>query len=135
MTIDRATPRYWRSVGVWMAGAGGLLMLVNAGRAFADPDGFARYLGLPLAAGGDAGLVHVYGLRALFIGLLVGTLLLLRERGVLWIVAAVAIVMPLGDAWLTSQAGAPSLTVGRHLAIAIFLGVTAMMLRRDAARD
>ncbi|MGV2482116.1 UNVERIFIED_CONTAM: DUF4267 domain-containing protein, partial [Salmonella enterica subsp. enterica serovar Weltevreden] len=80
----------------------------------------------PLAAGGDAGLVHVYGLRALFIGLLVGTLLLLRERGVLWIVAAVAIVMPLGDAWLTSQAGAPSLTVGRHLAIAIFLGVTAM---------
>lgn len=134
MAIDRTAPRYWRSAGVWMAALGGLLMLVNAARAFADPDGFARYLGLPLAARGDAGLVHVYGLRALFIGLLVGALLLLRERGALWIVAAIAIVMPVGDALLTAQAGAPVSTIGRHIAIAIFLGVTALLLRRDAQR-
>jgi hypothetical protein len=132
--MKQAEPRYWRTLGVAMASAGGLLMLVNAARAFADPGGFATYLGLPLVDAADAGLIRIYGLRALFIGLLVGGLLLARQRTALWMVAAIAVVMPAGDAWLTQQAGAPGLIVGRHLAIAVYLAVTAWVLRRAMAR-
>ena len=59
-----------RSLGFCLAALGGLLMAVNGVRAFVDPAAFAIYLGLPLGAPGDAALVHVYGLRALFIALL-----------------------------------------------------------------
>lgn len=134
MSNNVMTQNYWRSAGVLMAGAGALLMLVNAARAFANPTSFSAYLGLPLVDGADAGLVHVYGLRALFIGLLVAVLLMLRQRTALWIVAAVAVVMPVGDAMLTWSAGAPTATVGRHIGIAVFLLATALLLRRDAVR-
>jgi hypothetical protein len=117
---------------VVMAGLGAGLMLVNAVRAFSDPAAFATYLGLPLATADDAGLVQVYGLRALFIGLLIGTLLILRERTALSVVALTAVVMPVGDAILTSGAGAPGATVGRHVGIALFLLVAGFLLRRDA---
>lgn len=134
MANDGTMPRYWRTAGVAMAAAGGLLMIVNAARAFADPGGFASYLGLPLVDGADAGLIHIYGLRALFIGLLVGVLLLARQRTALWIVAAIAVVMPVGDAWLTHRAGASGAIVGRHVGIAVYLAVTAWLLRRAVAR-
>lgn len=131
-TIDN--DRYWRSTGVVMAGLGALLMLVNAARAFLNPAAFATYLGLPLMSASDAGLVQVYGLRALFIGMLIVTLLALRQRTALWVVALTAVVMPVGDAIMTAVAGAPGTIVGRHLAIAVFLLVAGYLLRRDAAR-
>lgn len=123
-------PRWWRSVGPWMAAAGAALMFVNAARAFADPTAFAAYLGLPLAAAADVGLVHVYSLRALFIGLLVAGLLATRQRSALVLLAGAAVVMPVGDALLTASAGAPTSTIVRHLLIAAFLLATALVLRR-----
>ena len=126
------TDRYWRSPGVWMAALAAALMFVNAGRAMADPAGFAAYLGLPLA--GDPGFVHVYAVRALFLGLLATALVLRRQRDALALFAAIAVVMPVGDAILTGLAGAPPATVGRHAAIAVFLAVTALVLRRRPAR-
>lgn len=121
------------SLGLWLAGIGGVLMAVNAARAFADPTAFAAYLGLPLVASGDAGMVHVYALRALFIALLVAALIVLRQRTALALLAVCAVVMPLGDALLASNAGAAPATVARHLAIAVFLVVTALVLWRDRA--
>lgn len=120
-----------RLAGTIMVGLGGLLMAANAVRATIDASAFATYLGLPLADPADAGLLHIYALRALFISLLVGALLMARQRRALALLAATAVVMPLGDAYLTSTAGAAASTVGRHLAIAVFLMVTAFLLWRS----
>lgn len=123
-------PPLMRSLGGWMAAVGGALMIVNTVRAFSDPVAFAVYLGLPLAASADTALVHVYALRALFIALVVFGLIAARQRLALAVVAAVAVVMPVGDALLTAHAGAPMAIVGRHVAIAVFLALTAFALVR-----
>lgn len=126
--------KFWRSLGPWMVAAGAALMFVNALRAFISPEAFADYLGLPLVSAADAGLVHVYALRALFIGLLGMALLLTRQSRALSLFAFAAVVMPVGDAWLTFQAGAPAPTIARHVGIAAFLLATAVLLHRDAYR-
>ena len=117
-----------RSAGFWLAALGGLLMAVNSIRALSDPAAFASYLGLPLAASSDAALIHVYALRALFIAVLIAALLVTRQRQALALLAACAIVMPVGDALLTSAAGAPMSTVLRHVAIAVYLLITALVI-------
>lgn len=117
-----------RSLGFWLAALGGLLMAVNSVRALVDPAAFAVYLGLPLAAQGDAALIHVYALRTLFIALLVAALLVTRQRQALALLSACAVVMPAGDALLTSTAGASTGIVLRHAAIALYLLVTALIL-------
>lgn len=134
MSIPQSRP-FWRSAGVIMTALGGTLMLVNAVRAGLNPDAFATYLGLPLQDAADAGLVQIYALRALFIGVLVFALLAMRQRAALAALAFAAILMPLGDAWLAAGAGAPGGTVARHIGIALFLFVAAVLLRRDAARS
>jgi hypothetical protein len=132
MAGSMQTEPFWRSVGPWLAAVGAALMFVNAGRAYADPAAFALYLGLPLSDPGDARLVHVYASRALFIGLAIAALLAARLGRALAIVALAAIVMPVGDAWLTAQAGAPAGTVARHVGIAAFLIVTGALLARGS---
>lgn len=64
--------------------------------------------------------------------LAVVTLLLLARRQwrPLSLLAGVAVVAPLTDAWLTADAGGP--TVARHLAIAALVAVTSVALRRTA---
>lgn len=131
MATDTRQHAFWRSPGSWMVAAGAVLMFVNAARAFASPEAFAGYLGLPLVSAADAGLVYVYGLRALFIGLLAAVLLGARAPRALSLLALTAIVMPVGDAWLTFQAGASAATVGRHIGIAVFLATAGVLLLRD----
>jgi hypothetical protein len=130
MTNDDADTLKVRSAGVWMVALGGLLMIVNSIRAVHDPVGFAAYLGLPLASPGDAPLLFTYALRALFIALLVATLLVMRQRRALVALAACAVVMPVGDALLAAQAGAGPAIVLRHAAIAVYLIATALLLLR-----
>ncbi len=139
MTLAHALPaaapdRFWRNPGTWMAAIAAGLMFLNTARALTDPVGFSAYLGLPLAEGASAGFVQVYALRALFLGLFAGALLLTRQRRALSLFALVAVVMPVGDALLTAQAGAPPGTVARHGAIALFLLATGLLLRRGAGR-
>jgi hypothetical protein len=99
-----------------------VLMLVNFGRSWADPAGFAKYMGLPLdaaATAAGAAWVKVYGLRALFIGLLVAYLLWQRSAATLRAVAALALVMSAGDAWLAQAAVSPAWV--RHVIISVVL--------------
>lgn len=124
----------WRSVGVWMAATLALSQIVNAFRATIDPAGFAAYLGLPLASTADAGLLHVYALRALFLGLFALFLVLKREFLVLKWFALIAVLMPLGDLLLTLQAGAPTATVARHAGYVAFILVTFALLHRFTSR-
>ena len=119
---------FWNLPGVWIATAAGLFMAVNAMRSLSRPEPFAAYLGLPLADPRDAGMVWVYGLRALFIALAVSALLVLGDPRPLGWLCAAAVVMPVGDAVLTRNAGAPRATVIRHMAIAAVLATAAVLL-------
>jgi hypothetical protein len=119
---------FWSKPGVWIAVAGGLLMAINAVRSLSKPVPFATYLGLPLAHEGDADMVRVYGLRALFIGLAVSALLIMRDVPALAALMLTAVVMPVGDAVLTAKANAPRATVIRHVVIASVLLVAGLLL-------
>jgi hypothetical protein len=125
----------WRSVGVWMAGLLALSQLINAGRAAIDPGGFATYLGLPLAAPADAGLVHVYALRTLCLGLFAVILIVTREFVALKWFALAAVLMPLGDLVLTYRAGAPTSVVARHAAYVVYVLVVFVLLHRFTTRS
>jgi hypothetical protein len=123
-----------RTPGFWMAVIMALLQAANAVRAFADPVGFSGYMGLPLASSDDVGFVMVYGLRAAFLACMVALLLVLKRLDVLAWIALIAVIMPVGDAWLAAQAGAPAVTVMRHGLIALYLPLTFIFLRRAAGR-
>lgn len=107
-------------------------MLFNAGAAWTDPQGFAARLGLTAASPDAQGWVDVYALRAAFIGLLLAGLVLARQWRALFLLAVAALVMPIGDAVLTYQAGSPAYL--RHLVIAGIVAVSAIFLSQ-AARE
>jgi hypothetical protein len=119
-------------VSFWLVLVGAVFLLLNVARAVTDPVDFARYLGLPLADPADDGFVLVYALRTFFIAALALVLIVRRATGTLALFALLATVMPVGDAVLTARADAAGATVGRHVAIAVYLLVTAYALRRDA---
>jgi hypothetical protein len=129
---DTALP-ITRSIGFWMACAMAASQGVNALRAFLDPQGFASYMGVPSQAAALHGWVQIYGLRAAFIALIVSVFPMRKELLPLKRMAICALFLPLGDAWVAAQAGAPSAIIGRHLAIAVFLFFAVVMLARDVA--
>ena len=134
MTRDLTQTAPSRTLGFWLALPMAVLQFVNAARAAADAQGFARYMGAPLEAAGDAAWVQIYALRTAFIALLVTALLIRRDLQALKWAAVVALVMPLGDAWIAQAHGAGLATVGRHLAIALYLAVTAIALSAGSRR-
>jgi thiol:disulfide interchange protein len=113
-----------------MAAPMAALQALNAVRAFADPAGFATYFGAPLALGGDLSWVYVYGARTAFIALLVSIFLLRRDLSALKWTAAAALLLPLGDLWIASEAGAPVTTLARHGAILVYIALTLAALHR-----
>jgi hypothetical protein len=124
----------WRSAGVWLALLMGLLQAVYSLLAFTDPGAFAAYRGTPLAAEADAGWVHAYASRTLFVALIVGMLLARRDVTALTWVALLGLVMPASDAAISYTAGASASVVGRHVATMVFLFITSIALRRWARR-
>jgi hypothetical protein len=121
------TPIY-KHPGFWLAVAMAVLQLTNFFRTMVDPAGFAVYMGLPIKDIADIAWVQVYGFRALFIGLLVSFFLFkVDPRSLKWI-AALAIVMAAGDAWLVSHTGGT--TTGRHLSTAGVLVIAIFALHR-----
>ncbi|MEY4271026.1 MAG: hypothetical protein RLZZ58_2242 [Pseudomonadota bacterium] len=124
-----------RTTGFWMAVAMAALQAMNAVRTLIDPVGFSAYMGLPVADAGPAAWVQVYGLRAAFIAILVTILLARRNFAALRIMTLAALVMPLGDAWLTAKAGASPAIIARHLATFAFLVIAAFFLSRAARQQ
>jgi hypothetical protein len=124
--------RNTRTVGFWLAAAIAALQGVNAARTVIDPQGFATYMGLPVEQLSALGWVQVYGLRSGFIAVLTAVLLTRGDFAALRWMALAALLMPLGDAWLTASAGAGLPIIGRHLATAAFLLVAALFLSRAA---
>lgn len=134
-TISPPRPSLFKTVGFWIAAFMAVLQALNAIRAFAAPVSFADYMGLPLADPADVGFVYVYGLRAAFIAMLVTLFLAVRRFDALVWTAVAALLMPVGDALLAQSAGAPTITVLRHAAIAVYVVIAFFILRRTAASD
>jgi hypothetical protein len=117
-----------RTFGFWLAVPLALLQAVNVARALADPSGFAAYYGVPVSGTDAVVWVQVYALRTAFIATLVAIFLARRDlRALLW-TAIAALILPLGDAWLTHQAGAAQSIVLRHIATAGYLALTGVAL-------
>lgn len=129
------TMNAWTRPSTWLVLLLGLFMLFNTARALLDPAAFAVYMGLPLADPANGAFVHVYAIRAAFLGLFALALLWLGNTRALALFATVAIVMPVGDAILTAINGAPLAIVARHAATAILLAVTATLLASRAAKE
>lgn len=110
------------------------LMALNTWRAYSDPVGFAAYFGVKGAAGGNPAFVYVYASRALFLALVTATLIAARQFRALALFGLVAIVMPLADSLQVAQAGGSPAIIGRHIATAVYLGVTAFLLNRWVRR-
>jgi hypothetical protein len=120
--------RALRTPGFWLAVPLAVLQAINVGRALSDPSGFADYFGAPVSDSGAIAWVQVYALRTAFITGLVSVFLLRRDLRALFWTAAVATIMPLGDAWIAYSAGAPQDTLLRHLLIGIYVVVTCIAL-------
>lgn len=96
--LTPATPPFpLKSIGFWMA--------------FLSPVAFAAYLGLPLSDPPNVGFVHVYGLRAFFLGLFALVLILRRDFIALQWCALTAVVMAVATRiWRRAQAVPPPLS-------------------------
>ena len=114
-----------RSIGFWMALAMAASQGLNAVRAFRRSAGFCHvYMGAPSSAAELSAWVQIYGLRAAFIALLVGVFLIRKEFSPLKWMAICALFLPLCDAWIAMQAGAPtSVLLPGTLGIAVFLAL------------
>lgn len=120
----------WRSAGVWMSVLIAAMMVLNTVRAASDPVAFASYFGLPGAADASPAFVLVYASRALFLAVITAILIAKYQwRALMWFALA-AIVMPVSDALQVALAHGPSAIVARHIAIAVYLGITAFLLHR-----
>lgn len=113
----------------------GVFQIVNFGRTLIDPASFSDYMGLPIGAGGPEGFVYVYGLRSLFIGLVVLVFVMRRSISALLVMALAALILPLGDAWLVYDVGGPTATVVRHLVIAVYIFITLLALLHLRSRS
>ncbi|WP_419317794.1 DUF4267 domain-containing protein [Caulobacter sp. ErkDOM-E] len=126
-----------RTFGFWLSVPLALLQAVNVARALSDPTGFATYYGVPVSGADAVAWVQVYALRTAFVAALVAIFLVRRDLRALFWTATAALILPLGDAWLTHTTGAASSIVARHLAIEGYLALTCVALfiaNRNAAR-
>ncbi len=109
-----------------------LLMVVLQGfyavYAYVDPSAFSVMRGTALVSAADSDWVKIYASRTLFVALIVGVLLYLRNYRTIALLAIVGTVMPITDAWLAYQAQAPLMVVAKHVATVLYLVLTAAVL-------
>ena len=127
--MSEAGPRILEKSGATLVVLMVLLQAVYAIYAYIDPAAFSALRGTALFASGDADWVRVYASRTLFVALIIGFLLFLRDYRVLAWAALFGTVMPLADALLAYQADAPAKVVAKHLATLVYLLITFFVLR------
>lgn len=106
-----------------------ILQAFYAAYAYIDPIAFSALRGTDLVSVADADWVKIYASRTLFISLIVGLLLYLRNYAILFWVAVFGIVMPVTDALLAYEAGANFITIFKHIATVVYLIITAVFLK------
>jgi hypothetical protein len=106
-----------------------LLQAVYAIYAYIDPQAFALVRGTELFDASDSDWVNIYASRTMFVALIIGYLLFLREYKILVWAALFGVVMPVTDAWLAFHASAENPVIYKHIATIIYLLVTFFVLR------
>lgn len=96
---------------------------------YIDPTAFAVLRGTGLFSPMDSDWVTIYGSRTLFITLVLGYLLYVRNYSVLMWCALFGTVMPITDGFLAYEAQAPFKVVFKHIATMAFLLVTFLVLK------
>lgn len=96
---------------------------------YIDPSAFAIVRGTELFSPMDTDWVKIYGSRTLFIALILGYLLYVRNYSVLMWCALFGMVMPITDGFLAYEAQAPFKVVFKHIATLAFLIVTLIVLK------
>lgn len=133
MTEPAIAPTFpWRSPAVWLSMLIAVMMAYNAVQAFTDPVAFAARFGLAGAADAHSGFIWVYASRALFLAVVTAVLVAAQQFRALGLFALAAVVMPVADALQVSAASGPDSVVIRHVAIAVYLVVTGLLLLRLA---
>lgn len=107
-----------------------LLQGIYAIYAYMDPQAFSLLRGTELLVSGDADWVKIYASRTLFVALIIGYLLILREYKILVWASLFGAVMPVMDGLLAYQAGAENVVVYKHVATAVYLLITFLVLKR-----
>ncbi|NQZ21889.1 MAG: DUF4267 domain-containing protein [Colwellia sp.] len=98
--------------------------------AYIDPLAFSTVRGTELFALMDADWVNIYGSRTIFITLVLGLLLYSRHYSMLMWCALFGIIMPVTDAVLAYQAGAPFMVIFKHIATIVYLVIIFFVLKR-----
>ena len=111
------------------------LQLAYALYSYADPSGFSLTRGTALFDARDSDWVRIYASRTLFIAAIVGYLLYARQMKALAVASLIGLVMPVTDAVLARQAGAANAVVFKHIATALFLVATGVVLWAADRRD
>ncbi|MGL5823446.1 MAG: DUF4267 domain-containing protein [Nocardioides sp.] len=120
--------------GVVLAALAAGYLTINVARALINPSGFATFFGTPLASAEDVTFVRVYATRtAVLVGLAV-LLMVRRDWRTLAGLFALAVTLPLTDAWLVYAADGSTGIVIRHLITALVIASIAALLSRTARR-
>jgi hypothetical protein len=106
-----------------------LLQAAYAIYAYLDPQAFALLRGTELFVSNDGDWVKIYASRTLFVALIIGFLLIVKEYKILVWASLFGTVMPATDGFLAYQAGAESIVLYKHIATAIYLLLTAFALK------
>ncbi len=107
-----------------------LLQAFYAFYGFLEPVSFAYLRGTELIASADLDWVQIYASRTLFVALIIGYLLYMKDyRSLMW-AALFGIVMPVTDGILAFEAQAPMKVVFKHIATMVYLLAIALVLKR-----
>ena len=105
-----------------------LLQGIYAIYAYLDPASFAILRGTDLVVAGDTDWVKIYASRTLFVSLIIGYLLYIKNYKVLMWASLFGAVMPITDAFLAFEANAENKIVYKHLATLVYLLITFFVL-------
>jgi hypothetical protein len=121
--------QYLERIGVALVSLMALLQAVYAIYAYLDPQAFALLRGTELFVPDDADWIKIYASRTMFVALIIGFLLIIREYNILVWASLFGTVMPATDAFLAYQAGAESVVVYKHVATVVYLLITFSVLK------
>lgn len=130
--MNSATGKMLERIGFALVFLMALLQGIYAIYAYLDPQAFSLLRGTQLFVTADSDWVKIYASRTLFVALIIGFLLFIREYQILAWASLFGTVMPISDAWLAYQAGVENIIVYKHLITLAYLLITFFVIRRIA---
>ncbi len=122
--MTETTFRGYKTASFLLVALMAILQGIYAVYAFVDPTSFAAVRGTDLFAAGDVDWVRIYASRTLFVALIIGYLLFLKQYSILKWASIIGLVMPVTDGYLAYEAQASMKVILKHAATAAYLLAT-----------